>query len=228
MTPTTMHHNNICSTCRGYGFVYITDFYGHPDFGRAVPCPNCALSSPEFRKRIERYAGILPAYAKATLTSFPHDIITAIEKALNTAIERSIVVTVHGATGAGKTYLLTAVVNAAIQRGYTAKFVEAFTVFEHFEKTRYSDDFDDFYNYMRDASVLVVDELDKFPPSAYAFARFFSLFNYRITRSYGLTAFALNRDPRRGIWSDAVGPIESRILAKHNIVINLGTKDKRL
>jgi primosomal protein DnaI len=176
---------------------------------------------------MRRHAQVRERYLSATLADFGN-IAEIMNNALSNCLSKNIIACVYGSPGTGKTHLLSAVVNDATLLGYKAKFVEAQQLFEHFERSRYRDySADEFYDYASSATVLAIDEVDKFVPSDYAYMRFFTLFNNRYASHSGLTVIATNRDPHSGIWSDGVGPFESRILARHNIIINLGTKDRR-
>lgn len=218
--------NNICPTCRGYGFVYITDDPDDSAFGRASPCPQCRLRDPQLFRRLRHYAQVPDRFLYATLSDFSR-IAEMVTEALQQCLSRRIWLCASGPPGVGKTHLLCAIVNDAISLGYQAKFIDATVLFTHFEKTRYSEAEDDFLRYALQSTVLAIDEVDKFVPSSYAMMRFFQLVNERYTNSYGLTAFATNRPPDQGLWDDQIGPFESRLLEKGNIVVKLGNHDRR-
>ena len=164
-----------------------------PNFGRAVPC-SCARAEDEAerRARLLRYSrlGALERFTFDTLlpegrsSDRParHRYAAAVEAARRFADQPEGWLVLSGVPGCGKTHLAAAIVNRAIERGSPALF---FTVADLLDRMRasYDDDaelaYDRLSEQVRDAPLLVLDDLDGYSETAWAREKFVQVVSHR-------------------------------------------------
>jgi len=167
-SPTEM-----CPICNGVGFVYTNVPVGHPDFGKAVPC-RCARKQAEKERqtRLERYSN-LGALTRLTFDNLipqgrSGDLKTqerftaAYQAARAFAAEPKGWLVLVGPSGCGKTHLAAAIANERIDHGYPTFFVTTPDLLSHL-RSAFSPDseipYDEFFNRVRDAPLLILDDL---------------------------------------------------------------------
>ena len=129
--------DNSCPTCGGTGFVRIDVPVGHPDFGKAVPCPD-AMHTAERAARLAEISHLLPAELSIRLADITP---TAGNRAMLAAC-RAMIDTprgwlyIHGGPGNAKSVALMAIVNEVNAAGRGPAMYIKFT---------------DLLNWMRDA-----------------------------------------------------------------------------
>ena len=182
-----------CPACGGARFVRVTTDIDHPDFGRAVPC-SCARAEDEAqrRSRLLRYSrlGALERFTFETLLpqGRSSDVqardryAVAVEAARRFADRPEGWLVLSGVPGCGKTHLAAAIVNRAIERGSPALFL---TVADLLDRLRasYDDDaelaYDRLSEQVRDAPLLVLDDLDGYSETAWAREKFLQIVSHR-------------------------------------------------
>ena len=165
----------------------------HRDFGRAVPC-GCALAEDEAerRARLLRYSrlGALERFTFETLLPQGRSsdrrarerYAVAVEAARRFAERPEGWLVLSGVPGCGKTHLAAAIVNRAIERGGPALF---FTVADLLDRLRASYDdeaelaYDRLSEHVRNAPLLVLDDLDGYSETAWAREKFVQLVSHR-------------------------------------------------
>ena len=182
-----------CAECGGARFVRVTTDIEHPDFGRATPC-RCARAEDEAerRTRLLRYSrlGALERFTFETL--LPHGrsgatrsrerYSAAVEAARHFAERPEGWLVLSGVPGCGKTHLAAAIVNRSIERGSPALF---FTVADLLDRLRASYDdeaefgYDRLSEHVRDAPLLVLDDLDGYSETAWAREKFVQVVSHR-------------------------------------------------
>ena len=183
----------VCAECGGARFVRVTADIDDPNFGRAVPC-SCARAEDEAerRARLLRYSrlGALERFTFDTLlpegrsSDRParHRYAAAVEAARCFADQPEGWLVLSGVPGCGKTHLAAAIVNRAIERGSPALF---FTVADLLDRMRasYDDDaelaYDRLSEQVRDAPLLVLDDLDGYSETAWAREKFVQVVSHR-------------------------------------------------
>jgi len=171
--PEVESPTEICSICNGVGFVYTTVPVGHPDFGKAVPC-RCTLkeSEKECQARLERYSN-LGALTRLTFDNLvpqgrsgnvnnQERFTAAYQAAKAFAAEPKGWLVLAGPSGCGKTHLAAAIANERISYGYPTFFITTPDLLHHL-RSAFSPDseipYDEFFNRVRDAPLLILDDL---------------------------------------------------------------------
>uniref|UniRef100_A0A6M3LWU4 Putative IstB domain protein ATP-binding protein n=1 Tax=viral metagenome TaxID=1070528 RepID=A0A6M3LWU4_9ZZZZ len=100
----TEAETSVCPDCHGLGLVRRDVNVGHPDFGKAIPCPECYWDQ---RHRYLFAESIWRRYARARLTDFSVGTQNLVRKSLNTGHGCYI----QGPNGVGKTHLAAAIIH---------------------------------------------------------------------------------------------------------------------
>jgi len=166
---------------------------GHADFGAAVPCRCAAQEAPEDRsERLARYSQI-GALSRLTFrqliargrSATPRDQeqyarCVADARAFAEAPEGWLLLS--GASGCGKTHIAAAIVNALLEGGEPALFVVVPDLLDHL-RSAYQPGaeigYDELFERVRSAPVLVLDDLGTHSPTAWAQEKLFQLINHR-------------------------------------------------
>jgi DNA replication protein DnaC len=165
----------------------------HPDFGRAVPCA-CAQqdSTGLLNERLLAYSQIGPL-RRLTFANLsprgrsPHPreqelFRAAVDDARSFAEQPDGWIVLAGASGCGKTHIAAAVVNRLLDRGEPALFVVVPDFLDHL-RAAYQPDagiaYDELFERVRNAPVLVLDDLGTQAPTAWAQEKLFQLINHR-------------------------------------------------
>ncbi len=90
-----------------------------------------------------------------------------------------------GNAGTGKTFLSSCIANRALERGKTVYYQTAFTLFDIFEKVKFSktdaEDLSDITKYVYDVDLLIIDDLGTEFATQFTLAVFFDIINMRMT-----------------------------------------------
>jgi len=118
-----------CQTCGDVGWVTYDVDHRHPDFGKAVPCPDCdrAYGGSKQTAFLAR-SGIGPSLQEKTLLNFEAN--AGNQKALELVREWAegghvIVVLIYGRRGNGKTHLAVGAALRCVELGGAVRFVRA-------------------------------------------------------------------------------------------------------
>ena len=182
-----------CELCGGARFVRVTSDPQDPRFGRPVPC-RCALAEDpdERRERLLRYSRLGPL-RRMTFDSLNHEGRSeepaeqeryregvGVAESYAERPEGWLVLT--GAHGAGKTHVAAAIANRAIDRGDPALFL---TVADLLDALRagYDEDAENDYErvleQVRNAPLLILDDLDGYSETAWAREKFLQVISHR-------------------------------------------------
>ncbi len=183
----------VCPLCRGAGFVRKDVPLDDPDFGRAFPC-RCVLEEREEERlaRLQRYSnlGPLTRLTFANLMSRgrstdPHNqerFAKAVAAARQFAQEPSGWLVLCGASGCGKTHLATAIANASIEQGQPAFFVVVPDLLDHLRaayRPGSEVSYDELFEQVRNAPLVVLDDLGVHSATPWAQEKLFQLLNHR-------------------------------------------------
>ncbi len=133
-----------------------------------------------------------------------------------------------GNAGTGKTYLSSCIANRALERGKTVYYQTAFTLFDIFEKVKFSkvdsEDLTEITKYVYDVDLLIIDDLGTEFATQFTLAVFFDIINLRLTTGKStIISSNLDFDSLSEIYSQR---ITSRFIGDYNIVQTFG-KDLR-
>ncbi len=183
----------VCPICGGTGWVIPDLPVGHPDFGKAVPCV-CQLE----KRRKQRYQELLRisnlgALSRKTFDSFhlnaPHlnpaqrqNLKEVYEQAKAFAENPQGWLVLLGDYGCGKTHLAAAIANHRIRKGHMALFVVVPDLLDYLRAayapgspTTYDQRFED----VRNAPLLILDDLGTHNATPWAEEKLFQILNYR-------------------------------------------------
>ncbi len=185
----------ICPVCNGVGFVYANVPVGHSDFGKAVPC-RCTQKQAEKERyaRLEHYSNLGALTRLAFENLIPQgrsgDIKTresftaAYEAAKAFAAEPKGWLVFVGPSGCGKTHLASAIANERISHGYPTLFITTPDLLQHLRSAFNPDSditYDEFFNRVRDAPLLILDDLGAQATTAWAKEKLDQLLTYRFS-----------------------------------------------
>ncbi|MFC2012765.1 ATP-binding protein [Chloroflexota bacterium] len=183
----------VCPVCNGVGFVYLDAPVGHPDFGKAVPC-RCRSGemAKERQSQLQRYSNL------GSLVRFTFDNLVPqgrsgdlvnqeqFQKAYQAAVafagepEEWLVLT--GPSGCGKTHLAAAIANERLKQGSPVFFISVPDLLDHLRSTFSPDSdiaYDEFFDHVRNAPLLLLDDLGAQSSSPWAKEKLEQLLNYR-------------------------------------------------
>jgi DNA replication protein DnaC len=200
-TPISSNTDETCSICGqralcgGMGYVRYELPVDHPDFGKLFRCPNNHYVDPERRERL-RKLGNLDAFTDKTLDTFKTDLpmLTptqhqSLDMALNVA--RSYAsnpdgwLLLEGTYGCGKTHLAAAVGNARLDFEDAVLFITTPDLLDHLRNTYSSSadlGYDEMFDRLKNAPLLILDDLGVENPSGWAQEKLFQLLNFRHSR----------------------------------------------
>ena len=182
-----------CPICKGAGFVYVDVPLGHPDFGKAVPC-RCTREElgKERQTRLQRYSNLgsltrltfdnlLPQGRSRNPTS-QEQFSRAYQAAKTFATEPKGWLILVGASGCGKTHLAAAIANERLSHGYTVFFIATPDLLDHL-RSAFSPTseipYDQFFDQVRNARLLVLDDLGAQTTTPWAKEKLDQLLTYR-------------------------------------------------
>lgn len=182
-----------CPLCKGRGWLRFDVPFGHPDFGRLVPCQ---CTEKEFEQehlgRLERYSNLGPltrltfdkllprgrSSAPQNQERFAH----CIEVARRFAQEPKGWLVLSGPGGSGKTHLAAAIANQRVQERHQAFFMTVPDLLDHL-RTTFSPNsdiaYDELFERVRNVSLLVLDDLGSQSSTPWAEEKLFQILNHR-------------------------------------------------
>jgi DNA replication protein DnaC len=191
-----------CADCRDLHFVRLPVPEGHPDWGRAKPCPSCSLERN--REDLARVAGLRGHDLQQTFASFKA--VAGSERALKAtrafADNPSGLLLVHGVPGAGKSHLAFAVANALIERNVHCRVWYGADLEAEAKSRIGQDDIGGptaFIKEVQDTDVLIIDDLGTIRDTAFGLANVIEPIiaaRYRADRPTLVTALSAPRDIR--------------------------------
>ncbi len=166
---------------------------GHPDFGQAVACPCAKRETADTRaSRLLRYSniGALSRLTFRTLVARGRSAGSREQEQYRRCVEDGQAfaerpdgwLVLSGASGCGKTHIAAAIVNALLDRGEAAMFVVVPDLLDHLRaayRPAAEVPYDEMFERVRNAPVLVLDDLGTQAPTPWAQEKLFQLVNYR-------------------------------------------------
>ena len=193
----TDNPQDICQYCRGAGYVHPLAADGKPDYGRVVVC-RCAKKDRD-RDRFERlkqYSN-LGALTHLTFENLEADgrsgdrenqnkFNEAYKAAKEFAVNPKGWLVLSGPPGSGKTHLATAIVNKRITDGLPAFFMTVADLLDHLRSAFNPNSemtYDELFEKIRNAPLLVLDDLGMHYGTPWAKEKLDQLLNYRFNSS---------------------------------------------
>ena len=182
-----------CPRCGGVGYYRRDVPVGHPDFGRAIPC-GCQVGARE-RSQLERLrqASNLGRLGRLTFETFvpegyglaPHlqaNLRRACETARAYAARPQGWLVLRGRYGCGKTHLAAAIANERLRQGQSAVFMVVPDLLDYLRAAYRPDaetSYDDQFEMVRNAPLLILDDLGTQSSTPWAQEKLFQLLNHR-------------------------------------------------
>jgi DNA replication protein DnaC len=209
-----------CPVCKGAGFVHPRLPSGKPDFSRVTAC-RCVktLSGKEQANRLQRYSnlGALINYTFDKLAQHGINGDPAKQELFQTAFEAAKLFALKpegwfilvGPSGSGKTCLAAAIANEQIKQGQPVFFQTVPELLDHLRSTFVPDSetpYDDLFETVRNAPLLILDDLGVQASTPWAKEKLDQLLNHRY----------IHRLPTVITTSVALIKLDDRILTRIN------------
>jgi DNA replication protein DnaC len=182
--------------CGGMGVVRVDLPVGDPNFGKLFRCPNYRVNLDNDRQEKLRKLSNLNTLADKTFDTFMTDLPmwtpaqqqsldAALRVAANYAQNLDGWLLLEGTYGCGKTHLAAAVGNYRLEQGDTVLFITSPDLLDHLRGTYGPTSeigYDEMFDRVRNAPLLILDDLGVENPSQWAQEKLFQLLNYRYSR----------------------------------------------
>lgn len=179
--PTT-----VCPLCKGAGYLRADVPYGHPNFGKPIAC-ECKESERKEKRRLQLLElSNLGDLKQKTFENFRPNTSRAAYQAYQVALayarDPEGWLVLIGRVGCGKTHLAAAIANNYLARGSLVLFSTVSDLLDHL-RAAYTptspEVYDQLFDKMREAELLVLDDLGAQQSSPWANEKLFQLLNYR-------------------------------------------------
>lgn len=175
-----------CPICKGKGYLRADVPFGHPNFGKPIAC-ECKERERAERRRLQLHElSNLNELKKKTFENFIPDVSPAVHEAFDEARRYAEDpdgwLLLIGKVGSGKTHLAAAIANRSLARGSLVLFSTAADLLDHLRIAflpSATEVYDQVFIKMREAELLVIDDLGAEKSSPWANEKLFQLLNYR-------------------------------------------------
>jgi len=197
-----------CPICKGKGFLVRDVPPGHPDFSKVVPCRCTQAWQVQKKAAALRTLSNLGPLSRMTFDSFQpngvrlspelrDDLYEAYERATAFAREPRGWLVLQGGYGCGKTHLAAAIANCRIALGHPALFVIVPDLLDHLRATfspNSDTGLDERLSDIRDAPLLILDDLGAHHSTPWAQEKLFQILNHRYNQQLP-TVITTNQHP---------------------------------
>ncbi|MBA2679328.1 MAG: ATP-binding protein [Ktedonobacteraceae bacterium] len=174
-----------CPKCKGAGYLRTNVPFGHPSFGKPVAC-DCKEAERKDKRRQQlrdmSNMDALRSHNFRTFNSRAPGVQEAFDAAMTFAADPEGWLVLVGPNGCGKTHLAAAVANQSLDQGAVVLFEAVPDLLDHlraaFAPTA-NEVYDQLFSKMREAELLVLDDLGSQQSSPWANEKLFQLLNYR-------------------------------------------------
>ncbi|BCL81619.1 hypothetical protein ccbrp13_40840 [Ktedonobacteria bacterium brp13] len=177
----------LCPKCKGAGYLRSNVPFGHPNFGKPIACECKEEERKEKRRQQLRTLSNLDAFRDRNFADFQVNVTIAegFNAACNFADDPYGWLVLVGPNGCGKTHLAAAIANQCVDQGAVVLFEAVPDLLDHlraaFAPTA-EEVYDQLFSKMREAELLVLDDLGAQQSTAWANEKLFQLLNYRYNR----------------------------------------------
>ncbi len=174
-----------CPRCRGAGYLRANVPFGHPNFGKPLACECKEAEKKEKRRQQLRDMSNMDAFRNCNFRSFnPHTPGTqeAFQAAFEFAQSPDGWLFLVGPNGCGKTHLAAAIANQSLDEGAVVLFAVVPDLLDHLRAAfapNATEVYDQLFAKMREAELLILDDLGAQQSSSWANEKLFQLLNYR-------------------------------------------------
>jgi DNA replication protein DnaC len=179
----------LCTKCKGAGYLRANVPFGHPNFGKAIACECKEAERKEKRRQQLREMSNLDAFRQKTFSTFNAHI-PGVQEAYRAALDFETKpkgwLVLSGPNGCGKTHLAAAIANQALDNGAVVLFEAAPDLLDHLRAAfapAATEVYDQLFSKMREAELLILDDLGAQQSSPWANEKLFQLLNYRYNLS---------------------------------------------
>jgi DNA replication protein DnaC len=184
-TPTPPAVKMPCPKCKGAGYLRADVPFGHPNFGKPIACECKEAEKKEKRRQQLRQMSNMDAFHTqnfGTFISRTPGVQEAYDTALAYADNPYGWLLLVGPNGCGKTHLAASIANQTLDNGAVVLFEAVPDLLDHlraaFAPTA-NEMYDQLFSKMREAELLVLDDLGAQQSSPWANEKLFQLLNYR-------------------------------------------------
>lgn len=178
-----------CPKCKGAGYLRANVNFGHPNFGKPIPC-SCKMAEIKEKRRVQlRELSNLDAYQDRNFQTFKPNVYgvgEAYHAATDYAEDPRGWLLLVGPNGCGKTHLALAIAHQRLEAGDVVLFSVVIDLLRHLRATfapNATEVYDQLFSKMCEAGVLILDDLGAEQSSPWAKEKLFELLNYRYNMS---------------------------------------------
>lgn len=176
----------ICPICKGAGYLRADVPYGHPNFGKPIAC-ECKEAERITKRRLQlQEMSNLGELQDKSFENFNPNTSRSVYNAYHASLEYAEDpygwLVFIGNVGCGKTHLAAAIANCLLARGSLVLFSTVSDLLDHLRATfmpSSTEVYDQLFQKMREAALLVLDDLGAQQSSPWANEKLFQLLNYR-------------------------------------------------
>lgn len=185
LAPIAQSPKQGCPKCHGAGYLRADVPFGHPNFGKPIACECKEAERKEKRRQQLRDMSNMDAFRDSNFRTFNSrvpGVQEAYEVAHDFAQDPDGWLLLVGPNGCGKTHLAAAIANQSLDSGSVVLFAVVPDLLDHlraaFAPTA-KEVYDQLFSKMREAELLVLDDLGAQQSSPWANEKLFQLLNYR-------------------------------------------------
>lgn len=184
-SPAPVAQTGVCKICKGAGYLRADVPFGHPNFGKPIACECKEAEKAEKRRQQLRQISNMHAFRERTFYTF-NPRVPGVQEAFSAARDYANDpdgwLVMIGRNGCGKTHLAAAIANQRLEKGSLVLFTTVPDLLDHLRATFAPSSevvYDQLFSNMREAELLVLDDLGSEQSSSWASEKLFQLLNYR-------------------------------------------------
>lgn len=184
----------VCPKCKGAGYLRANVTFGHPNFGKPIACECKEAEKREKRRQQLIELSDLGAFRGKIFSNFNTHfpgVHPSVQEALSVSYDFAQNpygwLLLVGPNGCGKTHLAAAIANQSLDEGAVVLFAVVPDLLAHLRATfapTSTEGYDQLFSKMKEAELLVLDDLGAHQSSPWANEKLFQLLNYRYNSGY--------------------------------------------